>query len=114
MAERVGSTLYVSTSMRSTWIWAENPEAVTALLGVKGTDWFPAYRGGEVEPQAVDLEIGCCPAGQGLEKLRAAGYQLQWHPESGREASPVWGVEVRSSWDRRAWEPTPLAGRHRH
>ncbi len=111
-----GPTLYISTTPRTTWVWAEDIAAVKVVLGQEGSDWFTARRtgrsgtGSQIEFNAVDVEIGCVPAASGLDKLVAAGYRLRRHPECPQTTSPVWGAEVDCGPGVGPWEPPPLRG----
>lgn len=73
--------LEVSTSPRSTWVWAENvdeAEQLRGLLGAAGCEVYPAS-GRNAEPRVLDLEIGYV-AGEGIAALHSAGYRFLWHP----------------------------------
>lgn len=73
--------LEVSTSPRSTWVWAsdvDEAQQVRKILRTAGCEVYPAV-GRNAEPRVLDLEIGVV-AGEGLQALVEAGYSFLWHP----------------------------------
>ena len=73
--------LEVSTSPRSTWVWARDvDEAATVreLLVAARCSFYPSS-GRNSEPRILDLDIGVV-ALEGFEVLRRAGYAFRWHP----------------------------------
>ncbi len=108
--EPVSKVLFISTSLRQTWVWAQDLVVVKAVLGRRGRDWFPAVARGQVQRQAVDIEIGVEPAHAGLMALVAAGYTLHHHPEVKWGNDVVWGVPVAPTPDPLPWQPPSLGG----
>ncbi len=100
--------LFISTSLRQTWVWAQDLDHVKRVLGQEGRDWWPARYRGRVQAQAVDIEIGVDPAHAGLVALAAAGYTLYRHPEVTWGHDTVWGVPVAPAPDPLPWTPPGL------
>lgn len=72
--------LEISTSPRSTWLWAndaEQAEQLRELLTAAGCEVYSAA-GQNAEPRILDLDIGVV-AGEGLMALAAEGYGFIWH-----------------------------------
>lgn len=103
-----GGVLFISTSLRQTWVWAQDLDVVKTILGQEGRDWWPARYRGKVNPHAVDVEIGDIPARAGLSALAAAGYTLHHHPELSCGQDTVWGVPVAPAPDPLPWTPPSL------
>ena len=75
--------LLVSTSPRSTWLWAatdDDAAAVRALLDAEEQYWTPARRYGQELSHVTDVEIGSA-AQDSCAVLTAAGWSLRWHPD---------------------------------
>lgn len=68
--------LRLSTSPRSTWLWA--PDAGTAARVQQLTGGRPATRRGHQVPLVTDIGIGVV-ALHACEKLAAAGFTFTWH-----------------------------------
>lgn len=68
--------LQLSSSPRSTWLWA--PDAETARRVREITGGWPATRRGEELPLVIDIDIGVC-ALKACEALAKAGYTFAWH-----------------------------------
>ncbi|WP_149203851.1 hypothetical protein [Actinotalea subterranea] len=74
--------LRVSTSPRSTWLWAEDDifaAWVRDILVAAGADWRPATALGAEVLEATDVGIGV-EALDACTALVAAGFTLEWHP----------------------------------
>jgi len=75
--------LEVTTSPRSTWLWAATVDAaaaVRALLDAHSMSWELPYRYGREVPQVTDVEIGVTAA-EACEVLAEAGWTFRWHPD---------------------------------
>ena len=75
--------LLVSTSPRSTWIWAPDTatcDRVRAALTASASTWREAVRYGEPVENVTDVEIGW-DATQACEALAASGFSFGWHPD---------------------------------
>ncbi|GIG40734.1 hypothetical protein [Cellulomonas phragmiteti] len=75
--------LQVTTSPRSTWLWAASDAdaaEVRALLDAGAHFWVPAYRYGNEVARVTDVEIGAT-ALDACETLTASGWVLRWHPD---------------------------------
>ncbi|MBX3196292.1 MAG: hypothetical protein KF727_14490 [Microbacteriaceae bacterium] len=89
--------LAVSSSPRSTWVWAADEAAaaeVRAGLEAAGRSWWPA-EGRNAEARVTDLDIGV-DAAESLAVLVTAGYTFRWH-ESQYEMDrhpTLYGVDV--------------------
>lgn len=73
--------LELSTSSRSTWVWAVDVDEageLRRLLEAAGCS-VRATAGRNAEPRALDLDIGVV-AFDGLAALRSVGYSFRWHP----------------------------------
>ena len=73
--------LELSTSPRSTWVWAADvaeADQLRELLTEAGCSPMDAV-GSKAEPRVLDLDIGVV-ALDGLEALVRAGYTFRWHP----------------------------------
>lgn len=107
----MSAVLYVSTSPRSTWVWAPNAVTASAVRGILSEESLVAvsvtsrseltsWRGpvdvpDEEARNATDIDIGV-DAGSALAVLRKAGYELVWHAtqdENNRGLS-LFGVPV--------------------
>ena len=76
----VQAELEVSTSPRSTWVWAPDRaagELVRSTLTAAGLQWFQKVAGNE---RVTDVDIGVDSL-EALEALQAAGYSFRWHPD---------------------------------
>lgn len=98
IVERMRSMeLELSTSMRSTWVWAVDAEHARELLALLGKGAHPAT-GRNAEDRVIDIDIGVV-AHYALEALLRAGYTFRWSPqqhELNREAD-FYGVAVAGS-----------------
>jgi hypothetical protein len=87
--------LLIATSPRSTWITApdaQNAESIRRLLVGR---FSQVWRGGQLDPLAVDVGIGT-DAMEAGELLVAAGYTFRWHAdqhELNRNGN-AWGIPV--------------------
>jgi hypothetical protein len=73
--------LELSTSPRTTWVWAPNAkdaEKLRSVLVAAGRSVSNAI-GRNAEPRVLDLDIGV-DAMECLEVLQKAGYSFCWHP----------------------------------
>lgn len=74
--------LQLSTSMRMTWVWAEDEaqaQHLRLLLQTAGCSVYPA-QGRNAEPRILDLDIGVV-ALEGIRALHDAGYSFRWHAQ---------------------------------
>jgi hypothetical protein len=74
--------LELSTSMRSTWLWAADVDeacALARLLEGEGCSVRPVT-GRNAEERVLDLDIGVV-AGESLDALVRAGYSFRWSPQ---------------------------------
>lgn len=74
--------LLLSTSPRSTWVWAASADEATAVrhvLAAARRHWDPGYRRGIEVEHVTDIDIGADAFGS-LEALVAAGWAFRWHP----------------------------------
>lgn len=90
--------LGVSTSPRSTWIWApdeETAERVREVLTAAGRDWLAAQLGGLPSSAVTDIDVGVV-ALESLEALVAAGMSFRWADQQAPEnRSPdLYGIPV--------------------
>lgn len=72
--------LEISTSPRSTWVWAQNAaeaESIREILDAAHCSYSDAT-GKNADPRILDLDIGIVAA-DGLIALELAGYSFQWH-----------------------------------
>ena len=72
----------MSTSPRTTWLWAPNDQVhqdVRRTLKSHDALAKDAYGRGVVLPLVTDVEIGY-EAGNAMELLTEAGYTFAWHP----------------------------------
>lgn len=77
MNRQVATELCVSTSPRSTWLWAPDEAAARRVREITGGS--PASRRGEqLDELVTDVDIGCM-ALEACEALAAAGFTFTWH-----------------------------------
>lgn len=72
-----GFVLQISTSPRSTWLWAPDEATVGRVREVLG-GWSPVQHRGEVLALVMDIDIGVI-AYETCEKLAEAGFTFSWH-----------------------------------
>lgn len=72
-----GRTLQISSSPRSTWLWAPDQDTVGRVREVLG-DWSPVRHRGEELPLVMDIDI-CVMAYETCLKLAEAGFTFDWH-----------------------------------
>ena len=68
--------LLISTSPRSTWLWAADADMVARVREVVG--WRPATYEGVEQPLVSDIDIGV-DAYETCQRLAAAGFTFGWH-----------------------------------
>lgn len=71
-----GIVLQISSSPRSTWLWAPDEAAVEAVRAVVG--WGSVQHRGQELPLVMDIDIGVM-ALETCERLAAAGFTFTWH-----------------------------------
>lgn len=76
MSEAVEPDLQVSSSPRSTWLWA--PDEDTAQRVREITGGVPATRANTALPLVTDIDIGVDALGA-CEALAEAGFTFTWH-----------------------------------
>lgn len=94
--------LEISTSPRSTWVWAPDTEATTQVRRIldEGGHWWQIGRRGRTDlPLVTDVEIGVV-ALDACQALAEAGFTFRWHDEQ-------------LLIDRGGW-PARLPGMHGH
>lgn len=87
--------LELSTSPRSTWVWAADIDQVAALREILGPGARAAV-GRNSEDRVLDLDIGVVAA-DALDALAAAGYSFRWHAEQQHplnRTADIYGVPV--------------------
>jgi hypothetical protein len=89
--------LEISTSPRSTWVWAPDDAAaaeVRSALDAARQSWYPA-EGRNSERRVTDLDIGVV-AMEALGALADAGYTFRWHPVEApwHSEEQIYGVPV--------------------
>jgi hypothetical protein len=75
------AALKISTSPRSTWLWADDAQTVQlvrAVLDAGGYKWAVARRGQVEFPLVTDIEIGPV-ALDACQTLAAASFTFDWH-----------------------------------